>query len=130
MNHDNFPQVIKDVGFDFDWDEGRVWKLDVPVEDMDTSELLWHFDVPFLDKEGTEGYNLTPWQVINKGEGTGLHSKRMKEADLSYPLDIMENKGRWTLLDGLHRLMKAYTYGYRAVKVRKIPRDKISEVKK
>ena len=25
------PKIIKDVGFDFYWSEGKVWKLDAPI---------------------------------------------------------------------------------------------------
>jgi hypothetical protein len=52
----------------------------------------------------------------------------MLRADLSYPIDIMENKGRWLILDGLHRLVKAYKNGQKTVKVRKIPRERTSEI--
>ena len=52
------------------------------------------------------------------------------KADLKYPIDIMENKGRWLILDGLNRLMKAYLLKMKTVKVRIIPRDKIPEILK
>jgi len=51
-------------------------------------------------------------------------------ADLSYPIDIMENKGRWLILDGLHRLVKAKILGFDKVKVRKIPRTEILKIQK
>lgn len=50
MKHTEIPHIIEEVGFDFDWDEEDVWKLD-------------------------------------------------------YPIDIMENKGRYLILDGLPRLL-------------------------
>ncbi len=50
-------------------------------------------------------------------------------ADLTYPIDIMENKGRWLILDGLHRLMKAYSLGMKKVVVRKVPRELIPQIK-
>ena len=59
----NIPKIIEDVGFDFDWDEEKVWKLNVPVTDMDIKELVWHFDIPFLWHKGGV-YNLTPREVI------------------------------------------------------------------
>ena len=33
----NWPQVIKDVGFDFSWDNAKVWQLDVPVIEKDSA---------------------------------------------------------------------------------------------
>jgi len=40
----------------------------------------------------------------------------------------MENKGRWLILDGLHRLVKAYILKMKTVKVRKISRQKIPDI--
>lgn len=42
------PAIIEEVGFDFSWDEKKVWKLDAPVEAMPIEQLAWHFDVPFF----------------------------------------------------------------------------------
>ena len=55
------------------------------------------------------------------------YSRTMK-ADLSHPIDIMKNKGRWLVLDGLHRLVKLAILGEKKVKVRIIPREKIPEI--
>ncbi len=41
---------------------------------------------------------------------------------------IMENKGRWLILDGLHRLVKAHMQGLKKVQVRVIPRERIPEI--
>lgn len=122
-------ELIKRVGFDFSWDEKKVWTLDEPVITMPVSELSWHFDVPFWF-ENDEIYNLSPNQVIEHPE---LHKKeweRIQRADISHPLDIMENKGKWLLLDGLHRLMKLHLAGNKDVKVRIIPRTRIPEIMK
>jgi len=42
----------------------------------------------------------------------------------------MENKGKYLILDGLHRLMKSYILGMKKVNVRIVPRDKISKILK
>jgi hypothetical protein len=42
----------------------------------------------------------------------------------------MHWRGRWLLLDGLHRLTKAKMTGQKKVKVRKIPREAIPKIKK
>lgn len=49
-------------------------------------------------------------------------------SDLKYPLDLMPNKGRLLLLDGLHRLAKSYLMGKKEVSVRIIPRSRIPEI--
>lgn len=123
------PQIIKEVGFDFDWDEEKVWKLDVPVSEMAISELVWHFDIPFLWEDGSV-YNLKPIDVIENPEKHKEEYERTMKADMKYPIDIMENKGRWLILDGLHRLMQAAILKKDTVKVRIISRDKIVEILK
>ncbi len=89
---EKIPQIIKDVGFDFSWSEEKVWKLDVPVEEMSINELTWHFDIPFLWENGV--YNLTSREVIEHPDEHKAEYDRTMNADLSYPIDIMENKGR------------------------------------
>ena len=40
----------------------------------------------------------------------------------------MENKGRFVILDGLHRLVKCKILGMNKVKVRIIPRNEIKNI--
>ncbi len=120
------PQIIKDVGFDFNWSEKKVWALDISVEDLSINELSWHFSIPFLWENGV--YNLKPEEVINCPELHKEEYDRVMRSDLIYPIDIMDNKGRWLILDGLHRLMKSEIKGLKTVKVRKIPREKIPDI--
>ena len=126
---DELPDIIKEVGFDFDWEEEKVWQLNIPVTEMDIKELTWHFDIPFHWHKGGI-YNLTSREIIENPEQHKEEYGRTLKADLKYPIDIMQNKGRWLILDGLHRLMKAYIQGINKVNVRIIPRDKIQEIVK
>ncbi|MBI3421258.1 MAG: hypothetical protein HY006_04280 [Candidatus Sungbacteria bacterium] len=115
MQH-NVPQIIRDMGFDFSWDEKKVWVLDIPTEEIGITHLVWHFDIPFL-WEGDGICNLTPREVM---ENPALHKEeydRTMAADMRYPI-----------LDGLHRLMRAFLNGKPTVNVRKIPRGKIPEI--
>ncbi|MES3005911.1 MAG: hypothetical protein V4664_03110 [Patescibacteria group bacterium] len=128
MKDSEVPQIIKDVGFDFDWSSKKVWALDEPTEEIDINELLWHFDIPFWEKEGTDDYNLKAWDVIKHPEIEKTHYAKVQAADLIHPIDIMENKGRWLILDGLHRLVKVYIQKEKTVFVRKIPRSRIPEI--
>jgi hypothetical protein len=123
----NTAELIKEVGFDFDWDERKVWQLHEPVTTMHVSELDWHIDIPFWDKNGGT-YNLSPRDVINHPELHPIEYERILKSDSSHPLDVMENKGRWLLLDGLHRLTKQVLGGKEQVRVRIIPRSRIPEI--
>ena len=121
------PKIIEEVGFDFSWSEKKVWALDVPVEKIDIKRLEWHFKIPFWSTKNGY-YDLKPNDVINFPENYQEEYNRTMKADLSYPIDIMKNKGRWLILDGLHRLVKAKILGKTKVEVRKVPRDKIPEI--
>ena len=129
MKEKEVPKIIKDVGFDFWWDEANVWKLKYPAEDMDIIELEWHFDIPFWNSEKGR-YDLKPMDVLKYPEKYKKEYRRTMATNLDYPLDIMINKGRWLLLDGLHRLLKAKIQGLHIVNVRKIPRSEIKNIKK
>ena len=128
-NKDQIPEIIKEVGFDFDWENEKVWSLNIPVTEMDIKELTWHFDIPFHWHKGVM-YNLKSRKIIENPKEYKEEYERTMNADMQYPIDIMENKGRWLILDGLHRLMKAYIQRKKKVRVRIIPRDKITEITK
>jgi|SRR3989344_152479 len=129
MKEKKLPKIIAGVGFDFSWDNKKVWALNYPVEEINTEELTWHFEIPFHGY-GNEIYNLKPIETIDNPKKYNEEYGRTMKSDLSYPIDIMQNKGRWLILDGLHRLMKAKILGMKKVKVRKIPRSEIPNILK
>ncbi len=127
-NIGEFPKEFADYALDFNWVTEKVWKLDVPVEDMAISELDWQFAVPFW-KIPPRHYVLTPNEVMESPHQHQEEYDRIMKSDLNYPLDIIKNRnGQWEMLDGLHRLAKAKILGYKEVKVRKIPRSLIPEI--
>lgn len=129
MKNKKVPKIIEEVGFDFGWSEEKVWALDVPAEEMDISELEWHFDIPFwFTPRGY--YDLKPTEVLADPNKHRSEYERVMSSDLTYPLDIMCWKNRWLLLDGLHRLVKAKQLGLKKIKVRKIPQEAIPQIKK
>ena len=126
----NLPDIIKQVGFDFSWDEKKVWQLDYPAEEMPTSELTWHLDIPFIWSKPNGYYDIKPSEVINQPEKFREEYERTMQADMSYPIDVMCWKERWLILDGLHRLMKLSIQGKEIVSVRKIPQSAIPKILK
>lgn len=123
------PKIIKEVGFDFNWSEEKVWKLNYPIEKIDINELSWHFKIPFWDID-RGFYDLKPNEVIKNFKKFKKEYERTMKSNLIYPIDIMENKGKWVILDGLHRLVKAKILGHKKVKVRIIPRSEIKNIEK
>ena len=129
MRKKDIPDIIKQVGFDFSWDEKKVWALEYPVEDVSIDVLTWHFTIPFHWHNGGV-YNLKSADILDHPEHYPEEYARTMRADLRFPIDIMWNKGRWLILDGLHRLMKAKVLGLKKVQVRKIPRSVITKILK
>jgi hypothetical protein len=124
------PDIITQVGFDFSWDEKKVWELDLLTEELAIDELTWHLDVPFLWTKPDGYYDLLPREVIERPEQFPEEFRRTLSADITYPIDIMWWRGRWVILDGLHRLMKLYAKGTKIVLVRKVPQESIGIIKK
>lgn len=129
MENQSIPESVLQYGFDFDWDEKDVWKLDYPSQTINIKQLEWHFSVPFWDWENGN-YNLSPNQVIKDKEKYKEQYDRIMDSDIEYPIDIMENRGRYVILDGLHRLVKCKILGYKKVNVRIIPRIEIPNISK
>jgi len=112
-------------GLPFWRDNEKLWALKVPVEKMDTSELMWILDVPFWE-DANGNIVITPREVVENPDNFPEHQDKLKLADTSYPIDIMKNKkGKWLTLDGLHRLVKLIMEGKSKIKVRKIPPELI-----
>jgi hypothetical protein len=112
------------VGLDFEnWEEEKLWALDLPVSTIDIAELVWHFDCPFWEHDNGERYTVTPWDVIGGVVGTKKEQQKVSIADTSYPIDIYFNKNKWLILDGIHRLVKLYKQEAEKVEVRIVPKE-------
>jgi hypothetical protein len=122
------PKIIEEIGFDFNWDESKVWELDVPIEEMPIEELMWHFDIPFLWTKPDGYYDLKPRQVIENPQDYADEYRRTMDADTKYPIDVMYWRDNWLILDGLHRLMKLAIEGKKQISVRKIPESAIPKI--
>lgn len=123
------PKSVLEYGFDFDWDEEDVWRLDYPAQEISIEMLEWHFDVPFWNWND-EWYVLKPTDVINDPLKYKSQYDRIMDSDISYPIDVMPNKDRLVILDGLHRLVKCKLLGMNKVMVRIIPRSEIKNISK
>ncbi|MFO0763757.1 MAG: hypothetical protein U0518_02745 [Candidatus Gracilibacteria bacterium] len=124
----NNNDLIREIGFDFSWNTEKVWQLDEPILIIPIDTLLWHFHMPFWNSEGTDEYNLTVWDTFLNPQGEISHWHAILNANIQYPLDVMPNKGKLLLLDGLHRLAKLYLMGNTDIHVRIIPQSRIPEI--
>jgi hypothetical protein len=112
-----FPDIL-DTGFKTD--EPKLWAIDIPVEEINISEIDYNLDIPYLEKEGSDDWDLSPRLLIENFDTEFSHAQKVNEADLKYPIEIYFHKNKWIILDGVHRFTKAVRLGQKTIKVRKV----------
>jgi hypothetical protein len=60
---------------------------------------------------------------LNNDKDTSNHRTKIQEADISFPIIVTEYKDRLVILDGVHRLVKAFEEGNKIIKAKIIPED-------
>ena len=109
-----------EIDFGFRHEDSKIWSLKLASEDMNIEELASNLNIAYLDKEGTDDWNLTLKELIAFLEKNPSHYQRIERADLKYPINIYFFKGSWKILDGVHRLCKAIMEGKKTIAVCKI----------
>ena len=115
--------------FEFDWDNRAVWALDLEVERIAREQLDWHLDLPFWSTRPPEPlFDLCPREVLHDPTVHEVHAQRIRDADLRFPIHVMERRGRLAILDGMHRLARLAREGTDSVDVRRVPRALIPRI--
>lgn len=117
------PKVLTDVGLSVFVNTVNLRELPFPILNISLERLVWHFDMPVWEKDGTDDWNLTPWEVIKREAGTSEHQKRVEEADTTYPILVTEYKSRIVIIDGIHRLVKSYVQNQKTISAKIIPSE-------
>lgn len=115
------PKSVTDVGLSMFVDVVKLRELPLPIIEVPIEILTWQFDIPVWAQDGTDDWNLTPWDVLKKKPGSTIHWQRMEAADLSYPIILTEYKTRLVALDGIHRLAKAYSQKQKTISAKIVP---------
>jgi hypothetical protein len=123
IQKDVTPKLLSDVGLNMHVNVNKLRELPLPVVDIDIKELIWHFDMPVWGKDGTDDWNLTPWDIINENDQSLTHLERVANADLKYPILITDYSKKLVILDGVHRLVNAYMKGNKRIKAKIVPRS-------
>ncbi|MDB5260481.1 MAG: hypothetical protein JWN37_712 [Candidatus Nomurabacteria bacterium] len=110
------------------WDEKKIWAIELPTSEMNAENLLWHLDIPYWTSDDGKEFVVTAKDLVNKAPNSTKEWDRMMRADLSFPIDIIYYRGRWVILDGVHRFIKAYIQGEKKVSVRVFPEERLSEI--
>jgi hypothetical protein len=116
---DQVPLALREVILDFQWDRQRLWALELPVVEVAMAELEWQLRLPWWALDGRP-FVLTPDQVAQDPATYGQQYTRTQAADLRSPLHVLQRSQKLTVLDGVHRLLKAHLLGRDTVKVKKV----------
>jgi hypothetical protein len=105
---DLWPQVppsIQAIMPNVTWNRARLHALSLPVRHVPVAQLRWQLALPWW-RHGDRVFAITPNQVRDDPERFVVQWRRVLDADLDYPINLLERNGL-VLLDGVHRLLKA-----------------------
>ena len=115
------PKQITDLGLNLLVNTEKLRPLPIQEQEFRMEDLVWHLDIPVWAKDGTDDWNLTPRNVIDKTEGSAGHYERMMKSDTQFPLLLRRYNERLVIVDGVHRLTKLFLEGKDSVKAKLIP---------
>ncbi len=121
------PPEIAAVWVPFDWDNAKLWALDLPAAPLPVTEVAWMLDLPCW-RRGAEWFVVRPREVLDHPDLHPEHRDRIERADLRWPIDITRNRDRWHVLDGLHRLARIVRAGGAVVQARVLPPELVPDV--
>jgi hypothetical protein len=101
----------------------KLWSLPIEESEMSTQQLAWLLELPWWRGTGGQVFTVRPIDVT-----AGPRYQRTTQADLSWPLHVTQRHGRFLVLDGFHRLLKATWLGLSAVRVLDVPPDALAEI--
>jgi hypothetical protein len=114
------PPELEGIVLDFDWDRARLHALVLPVEEIPVAALAWMLDLRWW-KVADAHFAVTPNQVRANPTQYAQHWERTLAADLAFPIHVAETApSRWTIVDGVHRLLKAEVAGERTIRVHRV----------
>lgn len=104
------------------WSHEALWDLDLPIEELPRAELEWQLALPWW-RHDSDFFVLRPLDVLARPSDYDEQWRRTLAADLARPLDVVLRRGRWFVLDGVHRLLKSVALGIETASVRKVPAE-------
>lgn len=108
------------------WDRARLHQLVLPVLELPLAGLRWQLDLPWW-RDGERRFAVTPNRVRDDPERYAVHWRRTLDADLAFPIDLLQGD-RLIILDGVHRLLKADILGMSTVATHVLDAARFAEI--
>ncbi len=122
------PRFLRSVMLDFVWSHERLCALELPADRVPVDELRWHLALPMWSFEGVP-FAVSPVAVRAEPSRYWAQYARTMAADVAFPLHALKRPdGRVTVLDGMHRLLKADLLRHATVAVNTIPMARLDDI--
>lgn len=121
------PVAVKDALPQDRWQLHKLWSLDLATEQVAVVDLRWQLELPMWQYEGVR-FQVRPIDVAAAPDRYPHHYARVMSADSSYPIHIIEHRGRLAVLDGFHRLLKAAMAGADSVTAMRLTRADLQSI--
>jgi hypothetical protein len=130
--HKYLPLEMREWYFPFNWDVKELWKQDGKIESRNVKDLEWHLRQPFWSSQRGKGllFDLKPTCVLLDPIQSPYHMARIQDADLNYPICLTGYQGREIIIDGIHRLAKAFSQNADTITVKVISEKAITLIAK
>lgn len=122
------PPELTAYILDFHWDIERLHALDLPTVELPVADLAHHLDLPFWAYDDRP-FQVTPRQVAADPVTYQAQYERTLAADLRHPIDVVHRPDdRITILDGVHRLLRAELERHRTIPARVLPWSELDQI--
>ncbi len=104
------PELIQEHILPFNWDVKKVWTLECKSVATPRSHFDYLLGLPLWSSKPNMGmlFDISPLEVLGDKSRSPYQYDRVVKADLSWPIDLLEWKGKTWVLDGVHRIAKSY----------------------
>lgn len=125
------PEKLKEHVLPFDWDVAAVWSLPALAVDEPIERYTYLLHLPLWSSVSGKGmlFDVSPMEVLNSPERYPHQARRTSEANEAFPIDTVIYGDRKWILDGMHRLAKAYLQGAKKIAVRTHPEEAIAYIR-
>jgi hypothetical protein len=124
----SMPYECSVNSFPFAFKMPEMWDSNKQIEDVHIDELKWNLEFPWWETYEGVRYNLRPKEVLNNLDKYPIHKDRINNADISYPLLLVQTKqDRWLIFDGMHRYLKQILDGKSTVQCQKFTIDEMND---